>query len=1609
MKKKSIFTVLFLFAHIYFLEAQQIITDNTQQPNELIQNLLGDGCATAINVSSAVNGSVNGIVSYGTFERGNSNFLLQNGIVLSTGSVSSAGNNFIGEDLSEGDLNWTTDTDILDVLGIDQTLNATTLEFDFTSINSSIGFKYIFASDEYQQQYPCNFQDVFGILIKRVDSTDPYVNIAFLPDSNATINTNSIHPEIVNGCSAVNEDFFEGYNVGNTNFGGQTVVLNASTVIIPGVTYRIKFVIADHIDYRFDSAVFIESEGFGSSVNLGPDVTACGSSVVLDGTIDNNQASYKWFKDAIEIVGETNSTLQALESGNYSIEVTIPLPNGTCTMTDAVFVDTIPFQQAEPITDITICDEIPYDGIAIFDLSLKNDEIMQNLPSSNFVISYHVSQDDAFNNLNPILGDYENTELSETLYVRIESLDESCLQIGSFNIEIGQKPNFRTIPPIVLCADFLIDGVGYIELSYYAFEIANYEFNRTVSFHTAEQDAYNGTNPITFASEVPFGSTFAYVRIENDFTGCITVVPISVILQQLIDLPGNFFIDMCLPPNQSVATFDLDSLRDEIRAQYPDAIISFYTNLIDAQNESFPIFPGVVYQNQEPFQQTIYMGVTIDNQPCPSVFEVDLHTNLTYNTIGPQTTINRCDDISNDGIVDFDLIEVSNELQSGNGINFTYYLTEEDRLNEVNPINQNSPFTVSSASQIIFATASVSGCENDIDVTLKINPLPTIEPQVVDFCGNPNFEEGYTTIQLNPLINLVSEQFEDAIITLYNSEAAAILGDNPLRNSFNAINDAPIFFMRVANSRTGCFDVTTLQVNIADGLAISKPESIIICDEDQDASATVNLESVLPQLSDDLSSVIISYHNTLDNALRDRFPILNPTSYTTESTEIFIRVNLVGLDCFVVVSFEVLIYANPQLNAVSDYTNCEVDVNGDSDFFLITKDEEIINGQIGMQVLYFENESDAINRENQIDKTQAYTNTSNPQTLYLRLENVEGNSCFKTAAMQIDVKQAPIYTEPTTIYKCNYNGTGLNAVDFNEKIDEIISGSTQDLNVTFYANSLNASLGVNPLSLNYTTITNPQVIHARVENLETSCFSISTFEVITLALPDVNFSQSLVSCGDNYEFEQQWDLTQIELLTLEGRQYGIEFSYFESELDLISNTNQIISPENYSNTSNPQTVYIKVRNVSTDCFASVPFSLIINSPPIINPIETYEICDNAEGNVNLSEIDEILLENTFNVLVTYHSSEADAEANLNPLSNNYSYSNTTETLFVRVEYSTTNCYAVHPFQLIVNPLPVANQPDDLMVCDDDFDGIASFDLSTQDIVVLNGQNPNTFTVSYYNSEINAIQNNLALSPEYVGLDGELIYARVENSATSCFDITPFSLVVNPLPNIEIEDLVLCLDNLPLVVSADTYNSSDSYLWSTNETSSAIEITEFGTYSVTVTSEFGCEITNTFNVTESESAIIDVIETIDFSDPNNITVTVNGIGNYLYQLNDGTTQASNVFENVPIGINTITIIDQNGCAQVTRQVLVIDTPKHLTPNNDGDFDTWHIVGVETLAGTTITIFDRFGKQLKQLDANSQGWDGSYNGNKMPADDYWFVAEVIQNGNSFIIKGHFALKR
>jgi gliding motility-associated-like protein len=57
-------------------------------------------------------------------------------------------------------------------------------------------------------------------------------------------------------------------------------------------------------------------------------------------------------------------------------------------------------------------------------------------------------------------------------------------------------------------------------------------------------------------------------------------------------------------------------------------------------------------------------------------------------------------------------------------------------------------------------------------------------------------------------------------------------------------------------------------------------------------------------------------------------------------------------------------------------------------------------------------------------------------------------------------------------------------------------------------------------------------------------------------------------------------------------------------------------------------------------------------------------------------------------------------------------------------------------------------------------------------------------------------------------------------------------------------------------------------------------------------------------------------------------------------------------------------------------------------------------------SVIYIFDRYSKLINQIIPSDKGWDGTFNGQLLPSDDYWYTVK-LEDGRE--AKGHFTLKR
>lgn len=323
----------------------------------------------------------------------------------------------------------------------------------------------------------------------------------------------------------------------------------------------------------------------------------------------------------------------------------------------------------------------------------------------------------------------------------------------------------------------------------------------------------------------------------------------------------------------------------------------------------------------------------------------------------------------------------------------------------------------------------------------------------------------------------------------------------------------------------------------------------------------------------------------------------------------------------------------------------------------------------------------------------------------------------------------------------------------------------------------------------------------------------------------------------------------------------------------------------------------------------------------------------------------------------------------------------------------------------------AATPPDMYICVPPGESVnVPVDLTTQNTAILNGAIASQYSVTYYTSYLDADNNVRAIpNPEaYLLLSNpQVIYAKLNQIYINvCPEIVSFNVQIGRTPELFMDDEdYLCEDLGELTLVADP--GFDSYLWQPGgEITETITVTTPGQYSVTVTSG-GCSATKDITVIPVEQPEIREIDTFDWTyDNNSFTVVTDVPEMYLYSIDAVNYQESNTFTGLTTGIYTVYVRDRLGCKATERELVLLYYPKFFTPNGDGNNETWRIPYSFKEPDLKVYIYDRYGKLITGFPAQSDGWNGTLNGQPLPSTDYWFV---VQRQDGRIHKGHFSLIR
>ena len=880
-----------------------------------------------------------------------------------------------------------------------------------------------------------------------------------------------------------------------------------------------------------------------------------------------------------------------------------------------------------------------------------------------------------------------------------------------------------------------------------------------------------------------------------------------------------------------------------------------------------------------------------------------------------------------------------------------------------------------------------------------------------------------------------------------NDAATIIPKDIPYRNI--DINNQEIFVRLENNADNLCVDASMSFFLIVDPLPVIKNNSVTLeqCITTSNPNPTVNLTLSEINISDTPNLTFQYYEDSAETTL-----ISNPTSYPVTpntSKSVYVKVisdqgcsyGLVRLTINVGQTPNNLFNAlqDPVCDDFLDADGNNSTANSDTDFitnFSLDKTAIInnINPPVNTKVFFYENISDRNNDKNKIDITN-YRNDINKIDItnvsggirfpiYYKIFSTINNNCQGLGQFYLQVNAVPIANTPLDFDLCDDADSGKTTdginvgINLRDRVTDIL-GPTQnpaDYTVSFHTSQADAndltSMGI----ANDTNFSNTpqsgftkgdvseQTIFVRVQNKNTQCVNNPTsFKIIVNPIPSISKTISafpvcdIVTSSDadsRNRVAQNIDLTSKNDEILAGKT-NHRVAYYLTQLDAENNI-EINNPTDFQNvsrlTSFPtdfnsddpaiQTIFVKVFNLGGSKCASVfsTFQLVIYPEPNIPiNIADYSDCDNATD----SDAD---LANGRNGNITLKNKIPEILANYNP----------TEFADFSVRFYTS--------------LTDAQIGDPATALDE-----------------------------------NIFENDT---------NGQTIFVRVENIKNTpivCVNTQlSFKINIRPLPSFIVmgeenidEPLILCLNDIPLVIEAENPGAIYAYQWINQEgvllgTDSYLRVTKAGKYTVTATDKLpnGCSRNRTIVVKESniatleESFITIIDQTNNIGSNDRIAVSIDTISNNLgpgaYQFaitNDDTAerypfngfQEEPIFENIEGGIYTVTVNDKNGCTPDTElKISIIQFPKFFTPNGDGINDTWNVKGANRAfyPNSSIDIFNRFGKIVAKIPIDSQGWDGTYDGKKLPSDDYWFRIQLIPantNKNPILKKGHFSLLR
>ncbi|MBJ6369211.1 T9SS type A sorting domain-containing protein [Snuella sedimenti] len=699
----------------------------------------------------------------------------------------------------------------------------------------------------------------------------------------------------------------------------------------------------------------------------------------------------------------------AYETGNDRIYVRNEVDNGNGNVCyGTTFFDITVYDNPDPTgNDLDDCESGADNGMATFNL---NDGVNQDGGS----VSFHLSQADADNDVNPIANPAAYETGSDRIYVRNENDadgDNDCYGTTFFDITVYDNPD-PTGNDLDDCESGADNGMATFDLN----DGVNQD-GGSVSFHLSQADADNDANPIANPAAYETGSDRIYVRNENDADGdndCYGTTFFDITVYDNPDPTGNDLAACEDGTNQ--ATFNLND-----GVNQDGGSVSFHLSQADADNDVNPIANPAAYLTGS---DRIYVRNENDNDGDNDCYGTTFFDITVFDDPAPTgNDLDDCESGADNGMATFDLNDGVNTA----GGSVSFHLSQADADNDANPIA--NPAAYETGNDRIYVRNEIDNGNGNVcygttffDITVYDNPDPTGND--LDDCES-GADNGMATFNLNDGVNQ-----DGGSVSFHLSQADADNDANPIANPAAYETGSDRIYVRNENDADGdndCYGTTFFDITVYDN-PDPTGNDLADCESGADnGMATFDLNDGVNQ---DGGSV--SFHLSQADADNDANPIANPAAYETGNDRIYVRNendNDGDNDCYGTTFFDITVYDNPDPTAMN-LADCES--GDDTQTFDL---DDGVTGEDGGTISFHTSQSDANSGSNPIAGKDAYSVSvgDSPKTIYVRshIDNGGGDICYGTTSFTITVYDNP---------PCNI--TGDNVICSGESASFTASGGT---------------------------------------------------------------------------------------------------------------------------------------------------------------------------------------------------------------------------------------------------------------------------------------------------------------------------------------------------------------------------------------------------------------------------------------------------------------------------------------------------------------------------------------------------------------------------------------